>query len=77
MLNCRVPNKQKPSTILSNIRYRAIGWESCFQDKKKNQHTNKIAFQRNAITVYGSHLYNSLPKYLRYIESVKTDKFKL
>ena len=23
------------------IRYRAIGWESCFQDKKKNQRTNK------------------------------------
>ena len=32
--------------------------------------------QENAITVFGPHLYNSLPKYLRDIESVKTEKFK-
>ena len=32
--------------------------------------------QENAITVFGSRLYNSLPKYLRDIESVKTEKFK-
>ena len=31
---------------------------------------------RNAITVFGPRLYNSLPKYLRDIESVKTEKFK-
>ena len=30
----------------------------------------------NAITVFGPRLYNSLPKYLRDIESVKTEKFK-
>ena len=32
--------------------------------------------QENAITVFVSRLYNSLPKYLRDIESVKTKKFK-
>ena len=30
----------------------------------------------NAITVFGPRLYNSLPKYLRDIESVKTEKIK-
>ena len=30
----------------------------------------------NAITVFGPRLYNSLPKYLRDIESVKTEQFK-
>ena len=34
------------------------------------------SLQENAITVFGSRLYNSLPKYLRDIESVKTEKFK-
>ena len=33
-------------------------------------------FQENAITVFGPRLYNSLSKYLRDIESVKTEKFK-
>ena len=32
--------------------------------------------QENAITVFGPRLFNSLPKYLRYIESVKTENFK-
>ena len=32
--------------------------------------------QENAITVFGPRLYNSLRKYLRDIESVKTEKFK-
>ena len=32
--------------------------------------------QENAITVFGPRLYNLLPKYLRDIESVKTEKFK-
>ena len=34
------------------------------------------SLQENAITVYGPRLVNSLPKYLRDIESVKTEKFK-
>ena len=34
------------------------------------------SLQVNAITVFGPRLYNSLPKYLRGIESVKTQKFK-
>ena len=33
------------------------------------------SLQENAITVFGPRLYNSLPKYLRDIESVKTEKF--
>ena len=35
------------------------------------------SLQANAITVFGPRFYNSLPKYLRDIESVKTEKFKL
>ena len=34
------------------------------------------SLQENAITVFWPRLYNSLPKYLRDIESVKTVKFK-
>ena len=34
------------------------------------------SLQENALTVLGPRLYNSLPKYLRDIESVKTEKFK-
>ena len=34
------------------------------------------SLHENAITVFGSRLYNSLPKYLRDIESIKTEKFK-
>ena len=35
------------------------------------------SLQENAITVFGPRLYNSLPIYLRDIECVKTEKFKL
>ena len=34
------------------------------------------SLQENAITVFRPRLYNSLPKYLRDIESVKTERFK-
>ena len=34
------------------------------------------SLQENTITVFGPRLYNSLPKYLSDIESVKTEKFK-
>ena len=34
------------------------------------------SLQENAITVFVLRLYNSLPKYLRDIENVKTEKFK-
>ena len=34
------------------------------------------SLQENVITVFGPRLYNSLPKYLRDIESVKTERFK-
>ena len=34
------------------------------------------SLQENALTVFGPRLYNSLPKYLRDFESVKTEKFK-
>ena len=33
------------------------------------------SLQENAPTVFGPRLYNPLPKYLRDIESVKTEKF--
>ena len=38
--------------------------------------TQHNPFKKNAITVFGLRLYNSLPKYPRDIESVKTEKFK-
>ena len=34
------------------------------------------SIEENAITVFGPRWYNSLPKYPRDIESVKTEKFK-
>ena len=34
------------------------------------------SLQENAITIFGPRLYNSLPKYLWDIESVRTEKFK-
>ena len=34
------------------------------------------SLQENATTAFGPRLYNSLPKYLRDIESVETEKFK-
>ena len=34
------------------------------------------SLQENVITVFGPRLYNSLPKYVRDIESVKTENFK-
>ena len=34
------------------------------------------SLQESAITVFGLQLYNLLPKYLRDIKSVKTEKFK-
>ena len=40
------------------------------------QQTETQSLQENAITVFGFRLYSSLPKYLRDIESVKTEKFK-
>ena len=35
-----------------------------------------LSLQENALTVFGPRLYNLMPKYLREIESVKTEKFK-
>ena len=35
------------------------------------------SLQENAITVFGPRVYNSLSKYLRDIDSVKTEKLKL
>ena len=35
------------------------------------------SLQQNSITVFGPRLHNSLPKYLRDIESVKTEKYNL
>ena len=37
--------------------------------------TQHQSLQENAITVFGPRLYNSLPKYLRDIGSVKTENF--
>ena len=41
-----------------------------------NKQKSSQSLQDNAITVFGPRLYNSLPKYLRDIENVKTEKFK-
>ena len=47
----------------------------CVIQYQKNRNPAQ-SLQENAITVFGPRLYNSLPKYLRYIESVKTENFK-
>ena len=47
----------------------------CVIQYPTNRHPAQ-SLQENAITVFGPRLYNSLPKYLRHIESVKTEKFK-
>ena len=47
----------------------------CVIQYKTNRNIAQL-FQENAITVFGPRLYNSLPIYLRDIESVKPEKFK-
>ena len=47
----------------------------CFIQYPTNRNPAQ-SLQENAITVFGPRLYNSLPKYLRDIKSVKTEKFK-
>ena len=42
----------------------------------ETKRNNAQSYHENAITVLGPSLYNLLPKYLRGIESVKTDKYK-
>ena len=45
--------------------------------QNKNQKPSKIWNEKKAITVFGYYIwYNSLPKYLRDIGSVKTKEFK-
>ena len=48
---------------------------ACFIQYPKNRNPAQ-SLQENAITAFGPRLYNSLPKYLRDIKSVKTEKFK-
>ena len=47
----------------------------CFIEYPINRYPAQ-SLQENAITVFGPPLHNSLHKYLRDIESVKTEKFK-
>ena len=47
----------------------------CFIQYPTNRNPAQ-SLQGNAITVFGPRLHNSLPKYLRDVESVKTEKFK-
>ena len=44
---------------------------------KTRKHPDKQKPSNNAITVFGPRLYNSLPKYLRDVESVNPEKLKL
>ena len=50
-------------------------WNTVHYSVSNKQKPTTI-LQENAITVFVPRLYNSLPKYLRDIESVKTEKFK-
>ena len=56
---------QKTSKTWNTVRYSV-----------SNNRNPAQSLQENAVTVFGPRLYNSLPKYLRDIESVKTEKFK-
>ena len=55
-------------------KYPRNGTQCVIQDPSNRNPAQSL--QENAITVFGPRLYNSLAKYLRDIESVKTEKFK-
>ena len=84
-----VEEKQNHQIKNSNLSYRDlnffnedISWASIDADLLNTSwdmlliYVNAGMLQENAITVFGPRFYNSLPKYLRDIESVKTEKFK-
>ena len=48
----------------------------CIIEFPKNRNRAQ-SLQENAITAFGPQLYNSLPKYRRDIESIKSSKFKI
>ena len=48
-----------------------IHWAQCVIQYQTNRKPAQ-SLQENAVTIFGPRLYNSLPKYLRDIESVKT-----
>ena len=48
----------------------------CVIQHPTNRNPAQSLQENHAITVFGLRLYNSLPIYLRDIESVKTEKFK-
>ena len=60
--------------IIKNRKHPRHGTQ-CFIQYPTNRNPAQ-SLQKNTITVFGTRLYNSLPKYLRDIESVKTEKFK-
>ena len=58
---------------IKTIKHQRHGTQCVFQYPTNRNPAQSL--QENAITVFGPRLYNSLPKYLRDIESV-TEKFK-
>ena len=60
----------------NNTRKHQRHWTPCVIQYPTTSRNPAQSLQENAITIFGPRLYNSLPKYLRDIESVKTEKFK-
>ena len=67
----RTLNNNNNNTNNNNLRYGTQCVIRCPTNRNPAQ-----SLQENSITVFGSRLYNSLPKYLRDIESVIIKKFK-
>ena len=70
-----VPNIDGTMGHTINTRKHPRHETQCVIQYPTNRHPAQ-SLQENAITVFRPRLYNSLPKYLRDIESVKTEKFK-
>ena len=70
-----VPNINETMEHKIKIRKHPRHGTQCIIQYPRNRNPVQ-SLQENVITVFGNRLYNSLPKYLRDIESVKTEKFK-
>ena len=58
-----------------NENFKRAHGTQCIIEYQTNRYPAQ-SFQENPITVFAPRLYNSLPKYLKDIEIVKTEKFK-
>ena len=75
MCYSRTDCKLSHHSIMKTVGENCLQGTQCVVQYPTNRNPAQ-SLQENAITVFGPRLYNSLPKYQRDIESVKTEKFK-